>query len=248
MGTGFSATPAQNQVQFNGTPATVTAATATSLVTTVPVGATTGPISVTTPTGSATSAAAFTIRAAPQITGFSPAIGQPGGVLTLNGAGFAEASLSVVVNQSTAQLLSATSNTLTSTIPTATGGKITVTTPLGTATTTDDFFIVPAPRAAVDVAATGRIAIDGPGRMLALPGSKLGLVLFDGAAGASKMRVSISDVTLSGGTFSVFQPDGTPLASASASARGERASCSHRCRRPAPTGCSSQPPPVRAEA
>lgn len=60
-GKGFSATPADNQVAFNGTAAAVTAATTTSLTTTVPTGATTGPITVTTPLGAATSPEAFTV-------------------------------------------------------------------------------------------------------------------------------------------------------------------------------------------
>ena len=52
-GTGFSTTPSQNAVTFNGTAATVTSATANRLVTTVPSGATTGTIAVTSPSGSA---------------------------------------------------------------------------------------------------------------------------------------------------------------------------------------------------
>jgi YD repeat-containing protein len=47
QGQNFSATPSANTVKFNGTTATVTAATTNSLTTTVPAGATTGPISVT---------------------------------------------------------------------------------------------------------------------------------------------------------------------------------------------------------
>ncbi len=42
QGQNFSATPSANTVQFNGTAATVTAATANSLTVTVPAGATTG--------------------------------------------------------------------------------------------------------------------------------------------------------------------------------------------------------------
>jgi YD repeat-containing protein len=63
FGKGFSATPGDNQVRFNGTPATVTVATATSLTTTVPAGATTGPITLTTPLGAATSPEPFTVLA-----------------------------------------------------------------------------------------------------------------------------------------------------------------------------------------
>src|SRR5205823_8364695 len=50
-GTGFSATPSQNTVKFNGTVGTVVSSTATKIVATVPTGATTGTISVTAPGG-----------------------------------------------------------------------------------------------------------------------------------------------------------------------------------------------------
>jgi gliding motility-associated-like protein len=60
-GTNFSATPASNTVEFNGTPAVVTASTATSITTTVPVGATTGKITVTIASNTATSATDFTV-------------------------------------------------------------------------------------------------------------------------------------------------------------------------------------------
>src|SRR5206468_4165835 len=61
-GVGFSSTPGNNTVTFNGTPATVTAATATQINTTVPVGATTGMITVTTSGGSGTSTMPFTVQ------------------------------------------------------------------------------------------------------------------------------------------------------------------------------------------
>jgi len=60
-GTGFSSTPSQNTVSFNGTNATVQSATSTQLVVTVPTGATTGPISVTTSAGTVTSSNSFTV-------------------------------------------------------------------------------------------------------------------------------------------------------------------------------------------
>jgi hypothetical protein len=46
-GINFSTTPGKNIVSFNGTEATVTASTDTSITTTVPAGATTGPVTVT---------------------------------------------------------------------------------------------------------------------------------------------------------------------------------------------------------
>ncbi|MEQ8425258.1 MAG: BspA family leucine-rich repeat surface protein, partial [Cyclobacteriaceae bacterium] len=60
-GTNFDPTPANNTVQFNGTPAVVTASTATSITTTVPTGATTGKISVNVGGNSTTSAVDFII-------------------------------------------------------------------------------------------------------------------------------------------------------------------------------------------
>jgi YD repeat-containing protein len=61
-GTGFSTTPSQNAVTLNGSAATVTSATSTQMVVTVPTGATTGPIRVTAPGGSATSSSNFTVQ------------------------------------------------------------------------------------------------------------------------------------------------------------------------------------------
>ncbi len=60
-GKGFGETPAANQVAFNGTAATVTSASASRLVVTVPAGAATGLVTVTAPGGSATSLDPFTV-------------------------------------------------------------------------------------------------------------------------------------------------------------------------------------------
>ncbi len=61
FGRGFSADPAQNTISFNGALGPVTAATPTSLTTSVPPGALTGPITVTSPLGTATSPEPFTV-------------------------------------------------------------------------------------------------------------------------------------------------------------------------------------------
>jgi hypothetical protein len=70
-GTQFDATPANNKVLFNTTPAIVTAATTSSLEVTVPAGATTGTVSVTVAGKTATSASPFTIssRATVEVKG-----------------------------------------------------------------------------------------------------------------------------------------------------------------------------------
>ena len=113
-GTGFSATPGQNTVTFNGTAATITAATATSISVTVPTGATTGPVAVTSPSGSATSATSFTVTVPdpPTISDVLPTIGVAGSSVTISGANFA---LVPSDNQPTFNTTSATPNAATST-------------------------------------------------------------------------------------------------------------------------------------
>jgi YD repeat-containing protein len=61
FGKGFSPTLGDNQVSFNGIPATVTAASAMSLTTTVPSGATTGALTVTVAANTATAPEPFTV-------------------------------------------------------------------------------------------------------------------------------------------------------------------------------------------
>ncbi len=61
-GMGFSTTPANNAVTFNGTTALVTASTTTTITTSVPDGATTGPISVLVSGLTATSTAFFWVN------------------------------------------------------------------------------------------------------------------------------------------------------------------------------------------
>jgi YD repeat-containing protein len=73
QGFGFSPTASNNQVNFNGTTATVSSATANSITTSVPSGATTGPITVTNTNGTATSPQPFTVLVPPIITGVNPA-------------------------------------------------------------------------------------------------------------------------------------------------------------------------------
>lgn len=68
-GTNFSATPTDNMVKFNGTAATVTASSSTSITAAVPAGASTGAITVTVSGNTATSVSNFTVTVSPVITG-----------------------------------------------------------------------------------------------------------------------------------------------------------------------------------
>ncbi|WP_447975230.1 RHS repeat-associated core domain-containing protein [Nitrospira sp. Kam-Ns4a] len=93
-GQNFDPTPARNQVRFSGTPAIVSAASVTTLVTTVPQGATSGPVTVTTALGTGTSPSPFTVTlsqnfalsAAPAQAGAIPG-GQAAYAVTLSPVG-----------------------------------------------------------------------------------------------------------------------------------------------------------------
>jgi YD repeat-containing protein len=78
QGYGFDPTPANNTVQFNGTAATVTSATANTLLVTVPSAATTGSVTVTNTNGTATSPVSFTVPALPTVASVDPATVPPG--------------------------------------------------------------------------------------------------------------------------------------------------------------------------
>jgi YD repeat-containing protein len=215
-GTGFSTTPGQNTVTFNGTAATVTSSTATELVTTVPSGATTGPIAVTTPSGSASSATSFVVSTSgpPTITGFTPTVGVAGNSITVSGTNYE----TTPSNNKTAfnvtrpivgRVTSATSTSLSVTVPpTATSGRMSVATAAGKATSTDDFFVPPSPYTAADVVFTGRIAIGGSSVTVPIgsPG-KIGLVVFDGTAG-QRLNVGVSAITMPH-VVGIYNPDGS---------------------------------------
>ena len=94
-GTGFSATPASNQVSFSGLPATVLRATPTQLLTQVPAGAAAGAVNLSVTVGGLTSnAAAFTVTTPagppPTVTALSPTVGTSSGgtKVTFTGTNF----------------------------------------------------------------------------------------------------------------------------------------------------------------
>jgi YD repeat-containing protein len=81
QGQGFSPTPSQNVVTFDGTTAAVHSATSTELVVTVPPGATTGPITVAVAADTAESDRDFAVL--PAITSLQPMVALAG-TATLN--------------------------------------------------------------------------------------------------------------------------------------------------------------------
>ncbi len=145
-GTNFSNTTANNIIQFNGTTAVVTASTTTSIITSVPIGATTGTISVSVGGNTATSAANFTVTTASSltITSFTPTSGLVNAPVTITGTNFSTtpANNTVQFNGTTAVVSASTATSITTTVPTgATTGKITVTVAGNTATSASDFTV-----------------------------------------------------------------------------------------------------------
>jgi YD repeat-containing protein len=215
-GTGFSTTPSQNTVKFNGITATVTSSTATSIVTKVPTGATTGPISVTTPTGSATSATNFVVAAnsgAPTVTSFSPAIATPGMSTTITGTSFdpALANDKVTFNGlKRTDVTSATATSLVAVVPQypVGSGRVTVTTPIGAGTSGADFFIPPSPYVVSDVQVTGRMSSAVAKTITISTQQKIALLVFDGTAGQG-MQLELSAMTIPQLQVSIYQPNGT---------------------------------------
>jgi YD repeat-containing protein len=192
-GMGFSATPAQNAVAFNGTSATVSSATTMSVVVTVPPGATTGTVSITTPSGSAVSASAFVVAAAaaPTITSFSPTAGPAGTTVTVSGTNFETvlANNKARINRRLTTLSAGTTSSLTTSVPAKRGsGKVTVDTPAGSAVSADDFIVPPVPYTPSDVAVSGRLPYGTPTTVTMSTATKIALMLFDASPG---QRVSI---------------------------------------------------------
>ncbi len=223
-GTGFSSIASQNTVKFNGITATVTSASATQIVTKVPTGATTGTISVTAPSGTATSSSAFTVSSSngmPTISSFSPTIGIPSTAVTVTGANFDTntGNDSVQFNGGDATISTATATSISTSVPVvATSGHISVSTAIGTAISSGDFFVPPAPFQTADVVFTGRMTLSGTGTITINTASKIGLMLFDGTAG-QRVSLLLNNSTFTGcNSFSgtVIAPGGRQLVTANA--------------------------------
>jgi YD repeat-containing protein len=210
-GTGFSTTASANTVKFNGVTATVTSATATQLVTSVPAGATTGPITVTNTAGTGTSGDAFVVGSAPAgpgITSFTPTVGDPGATVTITGTNFdaAVANNKVTFNQTRTGITSATATAIGTRVPSgATTGHISVATPAGTATSSGFFFIPPFTYLASDLDYTSAISF-GQSKVVTINTSgHIGLLAFDGTAG-QKVSFVVTNSTIASATATVVDP------------------------------------------
>ncbi|HSS05220.1 MAG TPA: IPT/TIG domain-containing protein, partial [Solirubrobacterales bacterium] len=211
-GTGFSTTPASNTVKFNGTAATVEAATQWSLTVKVPVGATSGSVTVATSGEPVTSPETFTVTTGkPSISELSLNIAAIGEEVTISGSNFESSAYdnAVTLNGIRSELTSTSTSTIKFKVPIL-GGKVAVATPQGS-TIGPDLFVPPNEIAPSKVGTTARIVL-GESKTISLVGSeKVALVLFDGAAGEHVSLVA-SENTISG-TLSVWGPSGLQLAS-----------------------------------
>jgi hypothetical protein len=127
-GSNFGATQGSSTVKFNGTSATVTTWSATSVVATVPTGATTGNV-VVHASGVDSAGKAFTVVAAPSITSLSPTSGAVGASVTIAGSNFGstQGTSTVKFNGTIATITSWAAGSIVTKVPTgATTGNVVV--------------------------------------------------------------------------------------------------------------------------
>ncbi|WP_284616234.1 IPT/TIG domain-containing protein [Aquabacterium humicola] len=222
-GSGFSATPAQNAVKFNGQAAVVSSSTSTQLTVTVPAGATTGPISVTVGGNTAVSADPFTVAgstgvSAPTISAFSPDHGGAGTAVTISGTNFDPIAGNnlVTLNGRPVSITSATATQIVVAISTeATSGPFRVATAAGSATSASDFFAPPPGDIDTNIVTRTRLVVDGPSVAASgVPASRVAIHAFAGAAG-QRLGLGISEVSSSSGysemDIRIFAPNGSLL-------------------------------------
>jgi N-acetylneuraminic acid mutarotase len=152
-GQNFSTSASENIVKFNGVTATVTAATATSITTTVPTGATTGKLQLTTNGNTATSVEDFGLLYPPSISSFAPttgyaraSTGYAGATVTITGNHFASSVSDniVTINSITATVLTASTTQITVEVPlSATTGKVSVAVNGRESLSVSDFTVLP---------------------------------------------------------------------------------------------------------
>ncbi len=145
-GTNFGAAQGTSTVTFNGTAATPTSWSATSIVAAAPTGATTGKVVVTV-NGQASNGVEFTVAAPPSISGLNPTAGPVGTSVTISGTNFgaSQETSTVTFNGTAATPTSWSATSIVAAVPAgATTGKVVVTVN-GQASDGVDFTVAPPP-------------------------------------------------------------------------------------------------------
>ena len=127
-GANFGATQGTSTVTFNGSFATPTNWTTTSIIVPVPAGATTGNVVVAV-AGIASNGVSFTVLPTPAISSLNPTSGQVGTSVTINGTNFGatQGTSSVTFNGIAAAVTAWSTSAITATVPTAGSGNVVVT-------------------------------------------------------------------------------------------------------------------------
>jgi RHS repeat-associated protein len=145
-GTNFGSSQGASTVTFNGTAATPTSWSATSIAVTVPSGATTGNVMVYA-SGVNSNGTSFTVVATPSITSLSATTGAVGAAVTITGTNFgsSQGSGTVQFNGTAASVTSWSATSIAVTVPSgATTGNVVVYAD-GVDTSGTSFTVVPAP-------------------------------------------------------------------------------------------------------
>jgi YD repeat-containing protein len=125
-GNNFGTQTTGSTVSFNGTLATPTGWTNTTIAVTVPAGATTGPVVVTV-NYDTSNAVTFTVSQLPTIQSLSVTSGASAAAVTISGANFGTSTGTVTFNGTTATTSTWNSTTISTTVPTgATSGPVVV--------------------------------------------------------------------------------------------------------------------------
>jgi YD repeat-containing protein len=231
-GSNFSSNPAQDSVTFNGTAATIISATSTTLVVSVPLGATSGPLAISSPSGSITTADSFTVTNSdgkPRIDSFTPQIALPGTAVTITGANFDPTPVNdrLIVNvTSNLNPTSATATSMSMNSPSATGsGRISLSTPNGSVTSSADLFIPPSGYSVSQVGSIGRVTPGSPSTVTLSTVNQAGMMLFDGKKGQMVSAVASNSTFGSGCSFFIYDPSNGFVLDSRASLRPAAGSC-----------------------
>ncbi|PWE08635.1 hypothetical protein DD630_18515 [Streptomyces sp. BSE7F] len=216
-GTGFSSTAANNSVTFGGKTATVTSASPTRLVATVPSNAVNGKVAVAVGGSTAEATELFTVSSSgPVVSKVEPTSGVSGDQVVLSGSGFAATATENVVrfNGIVAEVKSHTSTSLTVEVPpNARTGRLELDTPDGSVTAPGDFTVTQdANEALYDTTMRVSVTDPDPSQVAVVTAEHKARILFDaergdaigfGLEGAS--FTSRSDISL-------ISPQGTTVA------------------------------------